>query len=75
MGCVVSNEIENVKDTITHHASENLEKVENYAKAVGMDQENKKILTIAVTQGWETATKTMMESADNDYSKMRMMYG
>ncbi len=72
MGCVVSNETENVKDTITHHASENLE---NYAKAVGMDQANKKILTIAVTQGWETATKTMMESADNDYFKMRMMYG
>ena len=73
MGCVVSNEIKNVKDTFA--PTEDLEKVENYAKAVGMDDANKKILTIAVKDGWEVATKTMMETADNDYFKMRMKYG
>lgn len=74
MGCVVSNEIKNVvKHTLT--PTEDLEKVENYAKAVGMDDANKKILTIAVKDGWEVATKTMMETADNDYFKMRMKYG
>jgi hypothetical protein len=78
MGCVVSNEIKNViKHTLTptNDPSDDLEKVENYAKAVGMDDANKKILTIAVKDGWGVATKTMMETADNDYFKMRMKYG
>ena len=49
--------------------------VEKYAKAVGMDQANKKILMIALTQGWETAAETMMEESGNDYFTMRMKYG
>ena len=49
--------------------------VEKYAKAVNMDQANKKILTIALTQGWETAAEKMIEDSDNDYVTMRMKYG
>ncbi len=75
MGCVVSNEIKNViEDTFTP-SEHSIDKVESYAKAVDMNEANKKILHIAVKDGWETATKTMMETANNDYSTMRLMYG
>jgi hypothetical protein len=46
-----------------------------YAKAVGMDSANTKMAVIAATQGWDAASKAMMEECGNDYATMRSRYG
>ena len=48
---------------------------ENYAKAVGMDEANTKMLVIMETQGGNAAAKAMMEDCGGDYAAMRARYG
>ncbi len=44
-----------------------------FAKA--MDDNNKEALKVAAEKGFNEAAKHMMESAGNDYSRMRSMFG
>jgi hypothetical protein len=55
-------------------------KARAYAKTVGMDSNNTKMMVIASTQGMDVAAKTMIsEHTDSngkfDYAAMRSMYG
>ena len=46
-----------------------------YARAVGMDQANTKMMEVMTTQGPTVASKAMMEDCGNDYAAMRARYG
>jgi hypothetical protein len=47
----------------------------DYAKLVGMDNANAKMLEVMTTQGPQAGAKAMMEHCDNDYASMRARYG
>ena len=60
-----------VKNTFDFKVSQ----AEKYAKAVGMDDANTKMLVVAETQGYQAAAKAMMEDCGGDYAAMRARYG
>ena len=75
---VINTEIiKTVKDICTPTGNFELDKkrAQTYAKAVGMDNANAKMLEVMTTQGPQAGAKAMMEHSDNDYAAMRMRYG
>ena len=75
---VINNEIiKTVKDicTPTDNFGHDILRAQSYAKAVGMDQANSKMLEVMTTQGPQVAAKAMLEDCGNDYAAMRARYG
>ena len=82
MGCVYSKEktnelISTIKTLTTPTGDYEADKArgEAYAKAVGMDAANTKMMEVMATQGTQAAAKAMMDDCGNDYFAMRMRYG
>ena len=48
---------------------------EAYGKSVGATPDNVRMMGVAASQGWDQATKQMMEECNNDYSAMRARFG
>ena len=74
----ITNEIINtIKTVITPTGDYESDKArgEAYAKAVGMDEANTKMMEVMATQGPQAAAKAMMDDCGNDYFAMRMRYG
>ena len=75
---VINTEIiKTVKDICTPTGNFELDKkrAQSYAKAVGMDTANSKMMEVMTTQGPQAASKAMMEDCGNDYAAMRARYG
>ena len=75
---VINTEIiKTVKDICTPTGNFELDKkrAQTYAKAVGMDTANSKMMEVMTTQGPQAASKAMMEDCGNDYAAMRARYG
>jgi len=69
-----------INNTISPIEKKKVDTALNYAKTVGMDSNNTKMMVIASTQGMDVAAKTMIsEHTDSngkfDYAAMRSMYG
>jgi hypothetical protein len=66
-----------VKDTFTPtgNYNEDRDRAETYAKAVKMDEANRKMAVVAATQGFPAAAKAMMDESGGHYSAMRARYG
>jgi len=86
MGCVYSKEktneitkeiISTIKTVTTPTGDYEADKArgEAYAKAVGMDAANTKMMEVMATQGPQASAKAMIAECENDYSAMRMRYG
>jgi hypothetical protein len=75
------NLIQNISNVIkttftpTGNYDEDKDRAETYAKAMKMDQANRKMAVVASTQGFPAAAKAMMDEFDGDYASMRARYG
>ena len=50
-------------------------RAKHYAKSVGMDAPNAKMLEVMTTQGPQAAAKAMVVDCGGDYAAMRARYG
>ena len=74
----IKNDIINtVKGICTPTGDLELDKArgKHYAKSVGMDAPNAKMLEVMTTQGPSVGAKAMMEDCGGDYAAMRARYG
>jgi hypothetical protein len=69
--------IKTVKDICTPTGDYGVDilRAHEYARAVGMDAANTKMMEVMTTEGPEAASKAMMEDCGNDYAAMRARYG
>jgi hypothetical protein len=61
--------------TPTGNYNEDRDRAETYAKAMKMDEANRKMAVVAATQGFPAAAKAMMDDCNGDYATMRARYG
>ena len=76
----VSEPITKTTFTPTGNVAEDTQRALDYSKQFKLDQANERIAVIATTQGWETASKTMIadhtdKNGKFDYAAMRSQYG
>jgi len=56
-------------------SSKNVEVARDYAKAVGMDSANTKMLEFMITHGFEAGPTEMLNDCGGNYGDMRLKYG